>query len=207
MRPRFVLERPLQPYRGGVKDMQTSLQITFHQMPSSPALEDDVRGWVDELETFFDRMISCRVLIEAPHRHQHQGRLYRVRVEIGVPGDHLVVSRSPDEHAAHEDAHVAVRDAFREAKRELEDYVRRMRHDVKKHVGPPHGRVAHLEPNLEYGRISTDDGRDIYFHRNSVIGGIERLHIDTEVRYHEEAGDEGPQASTVEPIGEHGHHT
>jgi cold shock CspA family protein/ribosome-associated translation inhibitor RaiA len=187
--------------------MQTSLQISFHQVPPSPALEDDVRRWVDELETFFDRMISCRVLIEAPHHHQHQGGLYRVRIEIGVPGDQLVVTRSPDEHAAHEDAHVAVRDAFREARRELEDYARRMRHDVKKHIGPPHGRVVHLEPNLEYGRIATDDGRDIYFHRNSVIGGIERLRLDTEVRFHEEAGDHGPQASTVEPVGEHGHYT
>ena len=187
--------------------MQTSLQISFHQMPPSQTLKDDVRHSVDELETFFDRMISCRVVIEAPTHHQHHGGLYRVRIEIGVPGDHLVVTRSPDEHAAHEDAHVAVRDAFKEARRELEDYVRRTRGDVKKHVGPPHGRVVHLEPNLEYGRITTDDGRDIYFHRNSVIGGIERLRLQTEVRFHEEAGDKGPQASTVEPIGEDGHHT
>jgi len=187
--------------------MQIPLQVTFHQLEPSPALEAQVRSWVDELETFFDRMISCRVLIEAPHHHQHQGRLYRVRIEIGVPGDSLVVTRSPDEHAAHEDAHVAVRDAFRAARRELEDYVRRMRGDVKQHVGPPHGRVVHLEPNLEYGRIATDDGREIYFHRHSVTGGIERLRLDTEVRFHEEPGDKGPQASTVEPIGEHGHHT
>ena len=94
--------------------METSLQINFHQMPPSPAIEDDVRRWVDELETFFHRMVSCRVLMEAPHHHQHQGGLYRVRIEIGVPGDVLVVTRSPDEHAADEDAHLAVRDAFRE---------------------------------------------------------------------------------------------
>ena len=67
--------------------------------------------------------------------------------------------------------------------------------------------IPALEPNLEYRRIATDDGRDIYVHRNSVIGGMERLRLETEVRFHEEAGDAGPQASTVEPIGEHGHHT
>lgn len=186
--------------------MQIPLQITFHQLEPSPALEADVRKWVDELEKFFDRIVSCRVLIEAPHRHRHQGRLYRVRIEIGVPGDRIVVRRSPDEHAAHFDAYVAVRDAFREARRQLEDYVRRLRGDVKSHVGPLHGRVIHIEPNLGYGRIATEDGRDLYFHRNSVIGGIEHLHIGAEVRFHEEAGAEGPQASTVEPVGEHGHH-
>jgi cold shock CspA family protein len=129
-----------------------------------------------------------------------------VRIEIGVPGDRIVVRRSPDEHAAHLDPYVAVRDAFREARRQLEDYARRTRGDVKSHVGPLHGRVSHIEPDQEYGRIATEDGRDIYFHRNSVIGGIERLALGAEVRFHEEAGAEGPQASTVERVGEHGHH-
>jgi ribosome-associated translation inhibitor RaiA len=107
--------------------MQTPLQITFHQVPHSPALEADVRKWVDELATFFDRIISCRVLIEVPHRHHHRGRLYRVRIEIGVPGDHVVVDRSPDEDGAHADPYVAVRDAFRAAKRQLEDHVDSLR--------------------------------------------------------------------------------
>ncbi len=186
--------------------MQTSLKITFLHMAPSPALEEDVRRCVDELETCFERMISCRVVIEAPHHHQHHGGLYGVRLEIGVPGHRLMVTRSPDHHAVHEDGHVAVRDAFRAARRELEDHARRIRGEVKRHVGPPHGRVVHLEPSLAYGRISTADGREIYFHRNSVIGGIERLRLEGEVRYHEEPGDKGPQASTVEPIGEHGHH-
>jgi cold shock CspA family protein len=183
--------------------MQTPLQIMFHQMPPSPVLESDVRGWVDELERFFDRVVSCRVLIETPHHHHHQGRLYRVRIEIGVPGEHIVVGRSPDEHAAHEDPHVAVRDAFRAARRQLEDYVRKQRGDVKTHIAPPHGRIIHLAPDLEFGRIATEDDREVYFHRNSVIGGIERLRLGAEVRFHEEAGVQGPQASTVELVGSH----
>lgn len=186
--------------------MQTQLQITFRQMPSSPALEADIRRRAEQLEEFFDRIISCRVLIEAPHHHQHQGRLYRVRVELGVPGEHIVVGRSPDECAAHADAHVAVRDAFRATRRQLEDHVRRRRGDVKAHASPPQARVSHLEPDLTHGRLATDDGREIYFHRNSVVGGIEQLQIGTEVRFREESGTQGPQASTVEPIGQHGHH-
>jgi ribosome-associated translation inhibitor RaiA len=107
--------------------MQTPLQITFHQLPPSAALEADVRSRVAELEQFFDRIVSCKVLVETPHRHQHQGRLYRVRIELGVPGQHLVVGRSPDQDGAHEDAYVAIHDAFRAARRQLEDYVEQRR--------------------------------------------------------------------------------
>jgi cold shock CspA family protein len=169
-------------------------------------MEAQIRSWVDELEGVFDGIVSCRVSVEAPHRHHHHGQHYRVRIDLGVPGDHIVVARSPDENGAHEDAHVALRDAFRASRRQLEDYVRRLRRDVKTHVAPPQGRVVHLEPDLEFGRLTTLDGRDVYFHRNSVIGGIERLALGSEVRFHEERGDDGPQASTVEPIGANGYH-
>lgn len=176
-------------------------------MAPSPALETLVRGCADELETIFDRIVSCRVTLEAPNHHQHHGGVYKVRIEISVPGDHIVVDRSPIEQATHTDVDVAIHDAFRAARRQLEDHVRRERGDVKTHVAPPHARVVHLEPGLEYGRLATDDDREIYFHRHSVIGGMERLKVGTEVRFHEEPGDKGPQASSVEPVGEHGHHT
>lgn len=182
------------------------LQITFRGMPPSDAVEAEIRSWVDKLEEFSGRIISCRVLVEVPHRRRHQGHLYRVRVDVGVPGEHIVVGRSPDQHHAHEDAHVAIRDAFNATRRRLEDYARRMRGQIKRREGPPHGHVVALERNLEFGRIETEDGREIYFHRNSVVGGIERLQLGDEVRFHEEVGDEGPQASSVDPLGAHAHH-
>ena len=113
--------------------MQTPLQISFHQMPPSPDLDAEVRRWVDELEAIFDRIVSCHVVIEAPHGH-HQGGLYAVRVDLRVPGEHIVAGRSPAEHAAHADAQVAVRDSFRAAKRQLEDHIRRARGEVKSHA-------------------------------------------------------------------------
>jgi len=116
--------------------MQTPLQLTFHQLPPSPALEADVRSWVDDLATVCDRIVSCRVLIEAPHRHHHQGQLYRVRIEIGVPGARIVAGRSPDEDGAHADPYVAVRDAFRAARRQLEDHVERLRPDATSPIAP-----------------------------------------------------------------------
>jgi cold shock CspA family protein len=55
--------------------------------------------------------------------------------------------------------------------------------------------------------LETADRREIYFHRSSVLdGGFDRLKIGVEVRFAEELGEEGPQASTVQPVGESGHH-
>lgn len=187
--------------------MQIQPQVSFHHLPASPAVESDVRQRIDDLDKFYDRITSCRVTVEAPEGHHHQGGLFRVRIDLGVPGEHIVVGQSPDRDGAHEDVYVAVRDAFAAVRRRLEDHVRRARGDVKSHHAPPHGRVVHLEPDLGYGRLAAADGRQIYFHRNSVIGGIDRLRVGSEVRFHEEAGNDGPQASSVETVGEHGHHT
>jgi cold shock CspA family protein len=134
--------------------------------------------------------------VEAPHRRHHQGKLYHVAIDLVLPGTELVVNRAPEEHHAHEDVFVALRDAFDAARRKLEDYARRQRANTKTHVEQPHGRVSKL--CTDYGFITTADGREIYFHRNSVLGdAFETLAPDTPVRFVEEEGEQGPQASTV----------
>jgi ribosome-associated translation inhibitor RaiA len=90
---------------------------------------------VEELETFFDRIVSCRVSVEAPHRHHVQGQLFRVSIEMGVPGERIVVGGATDEHAAHADPYVAVHDAFKAARRRLEDHARRRRGKAKRRPG------------------------------------------------------------------------
>jgi len=184
--------------------MQIPLEITWRDMESSPALQKAIEKHAAKLERFHDRITSCRVVVRRNAKHKHHGNLYEVHVDITVPGAELAVSREPGKNHAHEDAHVAVRDAFRAAVRRLEDQVRRRRGDVKKHETPPHGRIASLFPDRDYGEIESADGRRIYFHRNSVVNeDFARLEIGTEVRFAEEAGDEGPQASTVTVVGKH----
>ena len=184
--------------------MKLPLQITFRHMEPSEALAADISEKAEKLDQFCDQIMSCRVVVDAPHQHHHQGQLYSISVDITVPGGEIVASRSADEHHAHEDPYVASRDAFDAVKRRLEDYVRRQKRKVKLHEPPPHGRVAKLMKEEGYGFIERFDGGEVYFHRNSVLhDAFDKLEVGNEVRFAEEMGDEGPQASSVALIGKH----
>ncbi|HLE21410.1 MAG TPA: HPF/RaiA family ribosome-associated protein [Vicinamibacteria bacterium] len=187
--------------------MELPLEITFRGLDRSDAIEASIRRRAAQLDRFFGRIMGCRVVVESPHQHHRKGRIYHVRVDLTVPGEELVVRRDPSQHAAHEDVYLAIHDAFREARRQVQDYARRQRGQVKGRVGPPHGRVVELFKEEGYGFLETKDGWDLYFHRNSVLNdAFDRLEIGTEVRFAEEAGEKGPQASTVEIVGREGRH-
>ena len=186
--------------------MQVPLQITFRHMGSSDAVAVRIRERAEELERFFDRIMSCRVVVEYRHPRHQQGNLFRIRVDLKVPGREIVVGRDPATHHAHEDIYVAIRDAFDTTRRLLEDHVREARGDVKVHAVPDHGRIARLLPKQNCGFIISADGNEIFFHRNSVAnGGFDKLAVGDEVRFvaqHSESA-EGPQASTVVHLGKH----
>jgi len=119
------------------RGMEIPLTITLRHMPPSAAIEADIREKAAKLEEFYDRITSARVVVETPHRHHRHGKLFHVRIDLRVPGRALVVSREPAAHHAYEDVHVAIRDAFDGAKRQLEDYAREIRGDVKTHEPRP----------------------------------------------------------------------
>ncbi len=109
--------------------MKTPLQVTFQDIPSSDAVETRIREKADKLSRFYDRIMGCRVVVATPQRHKHQGKLHSVRIDLTVPGAELVAN-----HSQHEDVYVAIRDAFTAITRQLEDYVRKQRGEVKKHA-------------------------------------------------------------------------
>jgi ribosomal subunit interface protein len=184
--------------------MTIPLQISFRDMDPSPAIEARIREKAAKLERFASRITSCGVVVEARNRHQRQGRLYNVRINLRAPGEELVVGQGHPHDHAHEDVNVAIRDAFDAARRQLEDHTHRQRGDVKTHAEAPHGKIARLFP--DHGFIATSDGNEVYFHRNSVSGDrFESLETGDEVRLvvAEGEGIEGPQASTVVKLGKH----
>jgi len=108
--------------------MQIPMQITIRDIEHSEVLETHIREKAKKLDEFFNHIMSCRVVVEMPHKHHHQGKQYNVRIDIGVPGNEIVVNR---DHS--EDVYIALRDAFDAAKRQLEDYARKVRGDIKTH--------------------------------------------------------------------------
>ncbi|MGE0821885.1 MAG: HPF/RaiA family ribosome-associated protein [Candidatus Binatia bacterium] len=182
--------------------MELPLEITSHDFALTPAIEADIRERAVKLDSYYERIMRCRVTIEAPVGHHHRGGPFKVTIDLTVPGGELVVNRQQNE-----DLLVAIRDSFDAMRRRLEDYVRQHRGDVKVHESQPQGRVAKLFPEEGYGFLESADGREIYFHSNSVLEpGFDKLSIGTEVRFVEEQGAKGPQASTVSFIGAPHHH-
>lgn len=108
--------------------MKIPLQITIRDIEHSEALETHIRDKASKLDEFFKHIMSCRVVVEVPHKHHQQGKQFNVRIDIGVPGSEIAVNR---DHA--EDVYVALREAFDAAKRQVEEYARKIRGDVKTH--------------------------------------------------------------------------
>lgn len=112
--------------------MQIPLQITFHGIDHSEAVETRVRDKVGKLEQFFDRITSCRVTIESNHKNSsnlhHKGDTFLVLVDLTVPGTELVVKRESEER---EDLYATLKAAFQAIERQLKEYAERTRGDVK----------------------------------------------------------------------------
>lgn len=200
--------------------MNIPLQVTFRNMKHSEAVDAYIREEVAKLEEFFDQIIGCHVVVEIPHQHHDRGNPFHIRINLEVPGSDLVVNQQPNLHGHGvdvgaerlfkelelegrlKDAYVALSDAFKTARRQLQDYVRRHRDEVKIHQETPEARVVRLFNKEGYGFLQTLDGREIYFHRHSVLNdGFDQLDIGTMVLYAEEHGEMGPQASTVKMAG------
>lgn len=109
--------------------MRIPLQISFHDIDHSDAIEEKITARVGKLETFCDYITSCRVVVEHHHRStgRHKGQPYHIRIDITLPGDELVVKREPKDPYVHDDISAAIRDAFGAMERQLQEYVTRHR--------------------------------------------------------------------------------
>lgn len=198
--------------------MKIPLQIRYRGLEPSVFVEEWVRDEVDKLEAFYGAITRCRVVLEVPHAHHERGNRYHVGVVLTVPGGEVVVKREPSlaQHARrsgaakfgkhlevaapHKDLRQAINDAFQAAGRRLQDFASRRRGGVKTHQGPQRAHVLRLVPGKGCGFLATEDGLEVYFHRNSVLQpGFESLQPGSLVTFVEERGEKGPQASSVRP--------
>jgi len=173
--------------------MRIPLQITGRDVELTEAIEEVIWQKAKKLELFYDQIMRCRVVVETPHRSKRKGVLYNVRIDIKVPDEGLVVKKE-----LNEDLYVAIRDAFDSARRQLQDYSKQRRGEIKSHEEAPRGRVSKLFSDKGYGFLTASDGQEIYFHKNSVLGvNFKNLEIGMEVRYAADLGEKVLQATTV----------
>lgn len=184
--------------------METSPQIDFQGMEPSDAVRDQVQRHIDRLEERYGRLTACRVAVKAPSGRHHTGGLYEVRIYLSLPDSRDVsVEHTPQMDERFQRFEFALNDAFNRAERQLQDEVGRMRGKVKQHASPPTGVVTQMMREDGYGFLQSEDGREIYFHRNSVSApGFDDLQPGRRVNFVEEEGEKGPQASRVAPLAE-----
>lgn len=198
--------------------MLLPVQVTFRNVESSAALEELVQKEAARLERFYDRITSCRVMVERPQRAP-SSKLYHVRIDLGLPSGELVVKHAPTLHGTlqdikaprsrreaesvltHKSPQRTIHEAFHEMRRRLQDYARRQEGAVKSSQKPGEGVVDRIFPAEGYGFLTSEDGRQIYFNEASVLDGhFKRLRAGTRVQFDEEMGEKGPQASTVRVV-------
>jgi ribosomal subunit interface protein len=173
--------------------VQRPLSITARDFTLSEAFEQEIKDKAAGLDTYFDGIIGCDVTVEAPVEHHGKGGQFEVRIRLTVPGKELVANRQMEEGLF-----AAIREALDAIRRQLEDYVRELRGDVKAHEEAPHACVSKLFPDQDCDFLETPDGREIYFHRNSILhDGFETIEIGAHVRFVEQEREQGAQASTV----------
>lgn len=183
--------------------MQIPLETAFRDVPRTPDIEQLILDKVDKLEAISDAITSGEVVIERPHESSATGNPYRVRLTFNLPPGHkLTVERKSVDQDNEQPLSAVIRDAFDALRRQLKERVERQRGDVKAHPDQQAGAVVdELLEDEGYGFLRTVDGRRIYFHENAVAeDDFDRLTVGTGVRFAEEQGEQGPQATVVQIV-------
>ena len=190
--------------------MIPSTQVRFRNMTAIPDVRETIEARIQKLESVCKPILSCRVMVEAPANHHRKGDPFHVRIDATLTDGRIVVKHSESMYAGKRDSDttsqrnclmLAVRGAFGAARRKLQEHARLRRSDVKTHEPGLTATVSRLFPKEGYGYLETPDGREIYFHENSVLGSpFKKLKTGVRAQFVEESGLKGPQASTVRII-------
>jgi ribosome-associated translation inhibitor RaiA/cold shock CspA family protein len=188
--------------------MQVPPEIAFRNIEPTDELKARIQEGIESLEEVYDRIITCRVMVEQTNPGRQSGNLNHVRLDITIPRNELIINRNPPARPTTYDLPQAIGEAFDKARRQLREFKRIQRGDVKTPGLPPHGRIVRVveeDSNGRFGFLESRNGRTIYFHENAVSGiDFEDLEVGMEVRFVEsDEGTEGPQASLVAPLEDH----
>ena len=174
--------------------MPIPLDLTVRDMDNTDAIRSKIEQKTQKLETFYDHIEYCKVVVDIPQKHKHQGKLYNIHLELAVPGKKLIANQHPNE-----DLYVAIRDTYAALTRQLEEYTRRQRGEVKFHPEALlFGKVLQIFPEAGYGFIKSADEREFFFQRGNMVSAeLANLSIGSHVSFMETVGGDGLQADHV----------
>lgn len=181
--------------------MAKSLHVAYRNMARSSAIDAHIERSFSRLQQSLRGTDSCHVTIETLPPGDGGNTRYSVCIDLTTPDQsHL---RSDEYQHVHSDVFIAISRAFDEVLRQIENSQTRTyvhRGDRQK---PLSGRIIELFPDLGYGKIETAEGREVYFHRNSVLGDdFAKLKIGSLVNFTEDIGMLGPQATVLKLVSE-----
>ena len=181
--------------------MQIPPEITYRNIEKTDSIDSLVREKIAKLEQFCDYINSCRVVLEKTHENPSSGSPYKVSIDITIPhGREIAVSENPDEGKQYPPLEAVIRNAFEAARRQLVSITTEQKGERKVHPEQEISAViVKLFADQDYGFIKTiDTGREVYFHRNSVVNvDFDELSVGNGVRFKETEGEMGPQATSV----------
>ena len=179
--------------------MQIEPIISYRNIDPSPAVTEVILRRIAVLERLHNRITGCEVTLDAPQKRKSHGRVFRAHLSLHVPGPDFSITREVARGSARDDLLLAVNRAFSGAEKHLKRQKKKMGAVETKHHPPIlHGHINLIEPELGYGYISADDGREVYFQRDSFASNVwEQLEIGTRLRFREQTGEKGPFAIAV----------
>lgn len=173
--------------------MQTPIQITFRDIEHSDAVEQRVNQKINKINRLFNNVTACRVTIEQTQKHQNQGKLYNVSIQLEVPGKLLSVNNNEDENL-----YKSLQKAADNMVHLLSEYNARLHGGVKVHAERLTGTIERLFEGDQFGFITDDDGTEYYFNSGNLANEkFSALKVGLTVHFHPTIGDEGPQAKRV----------
>src|SRR5579864_4995700 len=132
--------------------MQTPAQIEVESAENSPKLQAAINQRIAELETRFGRVTAGRVVVKGPSDRHETGGQYQVSIWLALPnGREVNIGRTPKEDERYADLTFALDEAFKRARRQLQDQARVMRGQTKQHENLPVGTVVRIDPSGEFG--------------------------------------------------------
>lgn len=175
--------------------------ITYRNIEPSPAVTTLVHRRIGVLERLFGRIVGCEVTIEAPQKRKVTGRVYTVRLHLHLPGEDLHIDRSVSQGSARDDILLALNRAFSAAEKALKKHKKTAAGiEVKHHPDVLHGTITEIEPELGYGYLRADDGKEVYFQRDQLLScPWEDLAKGARLKFREMQGEKGPYATAISP--------